>query len=458
MICKKCGAQLNENAQFCTKCGCKIKIKKTNYKEENNSAKKKVISLLLALIVVLILILACILLFWDDREKMPEKESISIEETTSVDAEAETALMMEGLLEEIENNISTEEYTEALNKIEEVKALDNQNASVYLYEADVYIKQNDYLSAVNALDAGLKVIDSQEIKDKRTFICSNIVMTEVVSEDGSKGFYNTYDQNGNLIYEELYDSEFNPTGWNEYTYDANDCKISCDFYNKKGKLEKRCEYTYDSTFKLILVEDYNAKHVKQGWHEYKYDSLGKNIEVVDYTKNNRVGWKTTSEYDSLGRLTRNTGYDGSNRAKSWVDTMYDENGNIVRMTRYDSKGKIVEWNETLYDENNKATESINYNKKNKVVSSTKYIYNEDGIKTKEVFYDANGEESGYAEYNVAGKKTIEKNPNTEEVWNYTYQYVGMNQGGIIPTVSNDLVGIEKLFPILINKCGRILFS
>ena len=41
MICKKCGAQLNENAQFCTKCGCKIKIKKTNYKEENNSAKKK---------------------------------------------------------------------------------------------------------------------------------------------------------------------------------------------------------------------------------------------------------------------------------------------------------------------------------------------------------------------------------------------------------------------------------
>lgn len=461
-FCKKCGAQLNENAQFCSKCGCKVEKKeeqktKKDVKKSNNytssfkrlvkeikvpnksekqelktqklTGRNKVITLLIGLIIVLLLILVCAILFSNSandvgRDKSNVEETVTeetiVEESTAEDKE----LIIEGLLEEAKSSISTADYTEALTKIEEVKLADSQNEVAYLYEADIYLKQNDYLSAISALDKGIEVIGSEKLKNRRSYICSNTVLVETTSEDGASGFYNTYDENGNIIHEELYDSEREPSGWNEYIYNMSGCVISCDFYNRKGDLEKRCEYTYDSSDKLTIVEDYNSKHVKQGWHEYKYDSLGKNTEVIDYTKSNKVGWKTTSEYDSFGRLVRNTGYDSKNRAKSWVDTMYDEKGNVVRMTRYDGNGKIVEWNETIYDENGKPIEFFNYNKKNKVVDSTKYFYNEYGIKTKEVFYNADGEETGYTEFDVAGKKTTEMNPKTGKVWNYKYQYVG----------------------------------
>jgi len=418
---------------------------------------------LIALIIVLLLILVCAILFLGGTDNTKAKKDKSdVEETLSeeISTEEETEdaeLVIEGMLEEAKSSISAAEYTEALAKIEEIIVVDSQNENVYLYEADIYLKQNDYLLAVNALDKGLEVIASEKLRNRRNYICSNTVMTEMSAEDGSKGFYNTYDANGNLTREELYDSEYEPNGWNEYVYDVNGCKTSCDFYNKKGNLEKRSEYTYDTTLKLTLVEDYNSKHVKQGWHEYKYDSLGKNTEVVDYGSNKKVGWKTTSEYDSFGRLTRNTRYDSKNRAKSWVDTMYDENGNNVRMTRYDNKGKIVEWNETIYDENNRPIEFYNYNKKNQVVDSTKYIYNEAGIKTKEVFYNADGEETGYAEFDAAGKKTKEMNPKTGEIWNYKYQYVGdilsdLNLMEATGTLSfNNAVGYRYL-PVQAARC------
>ena len=308
-------------------------------------------------------------------------------------------------------------------RIEQSIEARKEEASMYLYEADIYLKQNDYNSALNALNSGIYIINSEELINRKNDICSNIVLLETISGDGQHIFYNTYDESGRLIREELYDSEQNFNGWNEYKYNDEGCKRYCYLYNKKGKLQKYSKFSYDDNLVLTTIEDYNSKDKKQGWHEYTYDNEGRVIEILDYGSNKKVGWKTTSEYDSAGRLIRNTGYDSRNRAKSWVDTVYDENGNVDRMIRYDEDGDVVEWNQTVYDENNKATESISYNENDEVISSTKYIYDANGFKKKEIYYGAAGEETGYAEYDLAGKKIAEKNPATGNVWNYKYQYM-----------------------------------
>ena len=422
-----------------------ISVRKIKEWAKTNEHAKLIISLSCVVIVIAIVVIIKVIITLSGVNKNTDivngktkpvrriEQSVETEEKGAVKEEASITigdafkrakvLTLESLLKVAENNIALGMYEDALNEINQIKVIDKLNEDAYLYEADIYLKQNNYNSALNVLNTGISIVNSEEMINRKNDICSNIVLLETVSGDGQHIFYNTYDESGRLIREELYDSEQNFNGWNEYKYNEEGCKRYCYLYNKKGNLEKYSKYSYDDNLILTTIKDYNSKDKKQGWHEYSYDSSGRVIEILDYGANKKVGWKTISEYDSAGRLIRNTGYDSKNRAKSWVDTVYDENGNVDKMIRYDEDGEVVEWNQTFYDENNKATESISYNEDDEIINSTKYFYDGNGFKEKEIYYNAAGEETGYAEYDLAGKKISEKNPTTGNAWNYKYQYM-----------------------------------
>lgn len=440
------------------------KVKQPKEKKSQKSKKKKSGSglLIAAIIMVLLLIFAAVIFiliglssesdlfgsgfFGKESSKVEsreedEEEDTDEEETTEETSEEATetteaapAVDMESVLADIQSKVSAGEYQEALALIGDTKMSYGDNENLYLYEADVYLKQKDYLSAMEALEEGIAVTSSDTLVNRKQYISKNIVLVEATPQDGSAGFFHEYNANGNLVREEIYNSAYEPGGWNEYTYDSTGAITVRNTYNSKGNLEKRSEYRYDSSGALEMIVDYNSKHVRQGWHEYVYDSLGREIEVIDHINEKKIGWKTVTEYDSYGRLFRNTGYDGKNKVSGWVETKYDGNDNVIMMVRYDSKGKTVEWNETKYDTNGNPTEFISYAKNDTVVSSTRYEYDANGKKLKETYYDKDGIEVGYAEFDAAGKKKIEQNKETGVIWDYRYQYIGdvLSDNGMTP--------------------------
>lgn len=152
--------------------------------------------------------------------------------------------------------------------------------------------------------------------------------TSRVSED-SYGTKYTYNENGNLIYEENNAGDWE-TYWRQYTYDEN------------GNL---------------IYEEYSTGY----WKKYEYDENGN----IVYTENN-VGFWVKLTYDENGNLIYEEYSDGD-----WMRYTYNENGNLIYKEYSD--GELEKY---IYDDNgnNIYIESNNGD-------WYKYTYDEKGNKT-----------------------------------------------------------------------------
>ena len=405
----------------------KIKSKLLQHYDKYTENQKYLINVSVRLVIIAFILIVLLQILFNGNKDIDtdnQNTEIAISATEANSEEDKETIDENDIIAEIRNKISASEYSEALSVLDELKTVNENNENIYLYEADIYLKQGDYLSAVNVLEKGIDITSSELLINRKKYICNNVVLVNITSEYGNDQIRYQYDSNGNLIHDDIYNTEYEITGWYEYSYDEFGLLSSCSTFNAKGNLEKRSNYTYDAANKLILVEDFDSKNVKQGWHEYSYDNIGRETTVLDYGKNKKLGWKTTTEYDSEGRLFRNTGYDGRNRATGWVDTSYDNDGRVIEMVRFDNKGKKVEWNETSYNGIGNPVQFISYTKNNKITNRTEFSYDSNNKKTKEIYFNGKGIETGFAIFNTADKKTEVNDIETGEKRYFEYRYIG----------------------------------
>ncbi|MCK9275982.1 MAG: DUF6531 domain-containing protein, partial [Syntrophales bacterium] len=245
-----------------------------------------------------------------------------------------------------------------------------------------------------------------------------------------------YDENGNRVKEESFDSldakqyekiyHYNSRNLLDYEIDANGKTYAAE-YDALGRktavidpLGNRVDYVYDSVGSLIMVMDQGG-----GATEHYYDRAARLIKTVD-----AMGQTTACRYDANGNRTAEidprgnetlTYYDALNRKIGLEDALgnvttydYDPNGNLVRST--DALGSTVSFD---YDGNNRVTRKIDplgyetvteYDALDRVIKNidakgaeTHYAYNDFGEKIQEMKaygtsdeaviqydYDANG--------------------------------------------------------------------
>ena len=121
-----------------------------------------------------------------------------------------------------------------------------------------------------------------------------------------------------------------------------------NIYNEKGnKIE---DNSYDSDGSL------NSKTT------YKYDKKGNKIEENIYDSNGKFVRKTTYKYDKKGNIIEEKSYypDGSLIYKNTYK--YDEKGNMIEENWYESDGSLYEKHtyKYEYDKNNNWTQRIQY--------------------------------------------------------------------------------------------------
>ena len=118
-------------------------------------------------------------------------------------------------------------------------------------------------------------------------------------------------------------------------------------YNEKGnKIE---ENYYNSNGSLIYK------------NTYKYDEKGNIIEENYYNSNGRLYSKTTYKYDEKGNMIEDNFYDSDDGSLIYKNTYkYDEKGNIIEENHYDSNGRLDSKYTYEYDKNNNWTQRIEY--------------------------------------------------------------------------------------------------
>ena len=118
-------------------------------------------------------------------------------------------------------------------------------------------------------------------------------------------------------------------------------------YNEKGnKIE---ENYYNSNGSLIYK------------NTYKYDEKGNKIEENYYNSNGRLYSKTTYKYDEKGNMIEDNFYDSDDGSLIYKTTYkYDEKGNIIEENHYDSNGRLDSKYTYEYDKNNNWTQRIEY--------------------------------------------------------------------------------------------------
>ena len=118
-------------------------------------------------------------------------------------------------------------------------------------------------------------------------------------------------------------------------------------YNEKGnKIE---ENYYNSNGRLIYK------------NTYKYDEKGNIIEENYYNSNGRLYSKATYKYDEKGNMIEDNFYDSDNGSLIYKNTYkYDEKGNNIEKNNYDSNGRLDSKHTYEYDKNNNWTQRIEY--------------------------------------------------------------------------------------------------
>lgn len=469
MFCTGCGVQLNEEDLFCARCGRKVVKKEEEERfltEREEERKKEILAredyshrtpedridvpgmitawtervkaidmdrlwrrgvstgkipALLAVVVVVLLISLIVLIGGGRRrEILPSNAGRTVENQIS----DEQIAKIEKLLEEGGRFLTEGNIEKANASYEQAKAVNAAYEDIYLFGADIYLKQNNYNRALQILKEGQLAVDSVRLTDRISYIQENVFLVGIKSQDGEKNFYYQYNEAGNLFKEHTYDGEYGLTGWKEHKYDERGRKTESIVYNIRGEQQACSRYEYDEQGKLICQKDYDLNQTVLAAHWYGYDGAGRLVSCDDYDSQGRLSWSTRTEYDDQGRKVKDMGYDGKGVLKSWVETTYHADGSIAKIARYDENNQVVEWNESQVDEAGREVKATMYDGSSTVLYWQETEYAPEGIKTARTRYNADGSVHSRIEYDYAGNKVTETLESQQTTYQYAYFYFG----------------------------------
>ena len=141
-----------------------------------------------------------------------------------------------------------------------------------------------------------------------------------------------YDEKGNEIECNSYDSDGSLRTKSTYKYDEKGNEIECNSYDSDGSLRTKSTYNYDE--KGNMIEDkWNSYDSDSSFTKatYKYDEKGKRIECNSYDSDGSLSLKATFNYDEKGNIIEINAYDsdGSLFSKSTYKYKFDKTGNWI---------------------------------------------------------------------------------------------------------------------------------
>ena len=145
-------------------------------------------------------------------------------------------------------------------------------------------------------------------------------------------------------------------------YNEKGNKIEENRYNSDGSLYYKVTYKYDGKGNKIEVNHYDSNGSLILKYTYKYDENGNKIEECWYNEDGSLIVKFTPKYDENGNMMEVNNYDSDGSLHKKFTYKYDEKGNKIEINNYNSDGRLDSKTtyKYEYDKNNNWTQRIEY--------------------------------------------------------------------------------------------------
>ena len=134
-------------------------------------------------------------------------------------------------------------------------------------------------------------------------------------------------------------------------YNEKGNKIEENYYNSNGRLYSKATYKYDEKGNMIEDNFYDSDDGSLIYkNTYKYDEKGNKIEEYHYDEDGKFAYKYTYKYDEKGNNIEKNNYDSNGRLDSKHTYEYDKNNNWTQRIEYKNTiphritERIIEYN------------------------------------------------------------------------------------------------------------------
>ena len=276
---------------------------------ESEKTKKKLISPIMIIIVGTLLIIVTALflhILGDGESKLKNISPIGAESTDEESDEKEDEQKpveaelnsepktVDMLLSEGKDYLLDGDYKNAMLSYNEAKALDNGNTDIFLFGADVYLAQDNFIEALAILEEGIERSGSEKLDFRKAYVLNNIAIKECISENHYWDRVYEYDKYGNLL-RDIYQ---------EYTYDGNGNLIEETCYDENNNFIEKHGFKYNSAGKIIQMMNYTEDGSPLGWTQYEYSENGKIVNEVYYNENSEISFWYGYAYSKDGILEK----------------------------------------------------------------------------------------------------------------------------------------------------------
>ena len=118
-------------------------------------------------------------------------------------------------------------------------------------------------------------------------------------------------------------------------YNEKGNKIEENYYNSNGRLYSKTTYKYDEKGNMIEDNFYDSDDGSLIYkNTYKYDKKGNKIEEYHYDEDGKFNYKYTYKYDEKGNIIEENHYDSNGRLDSKYTYEYDKNNNWTQRIEY----------------------------------------------------------------------------------------------------------------------------
>lgn|GEM_PF-2081337 len=208
----------------------------------------------------------------------------------------------------------------------------------------------------------------------------------------------TYDRHGHVLEN---DGSYLPQedGTLELEYDEDGNIIKSNWYDSDGSLQRTNTFRYDSCGNVIEIatsmSTYWIGHTDgNGKLIIEYDSSGNVLKQSTYSTDNDLTGFTVNTYDGMGNLTERVSYDFEGVATSRKAHSYDDKGNRIETSSYGRKGQLTWKTVNVYDDHGNLIESRGYEPDGSLAGKETYEYDPLGNVIKQTQYGS------YDDYSV----------------------------------------------------------
>ena len=160
-----------------------------------------------------------------------------------------------------------------------------------------------------------------------------------ISEISGSDEYILFNDKGNNIERNIYNSDGNLDKKWTYKYDDKGNKIEVNGYNSDGSLDNKLTFNYDDKGNSIEVNVYNSDGSLNEKRTYKYDDKGNKIEENWYNSDSSLYMKWTYEYNDRGNMIEKNWYksDGNLFSKTTYKHEYDKKNNWIKRIEFEKE-------------------------------------------------------------------------------------------------------------------------